>query len=295
MVYGGGALGSLVAARLSNTYDISLIGRAEHVKAIQTDGLQVTGRTTCQSHSIRAYTKVGNEKPDVVLLTVKAYDTKYAIEKLKPLWNQSIFVSLQNGLGNEEILAGKAQKVLGAVINQGVTFSAPGEIYHAGEGETEIGLFQGATLDDATNIVEAFNIVGLKAKVVSDIREKLWAKVILNAAVNPLTGLLKKRTGELMGNPHLEAAVREIVQESVAIAKASDVVAEENSILDKIWEVAKATKDNKSSMLQDLERGRQTEIEAINGALVLKARAAGVPAPKNELLATMVRCAEQSK
>ena len=295
MVYGGGALGSLVAARLSNTYDISLIGRAEHVKAIQTDGLRVTGRTTCQSHSIRAYTKVGNEKPDVVLLTVKAYDTKYAIEKLKPLWNQSIFVSLQNGLGNEEILAGKAQNVLGAVINQGVTFSAPGEIYHAGEGETEIGLFQGATLDDATNIVEAFNIVGLKAKVVSDIREKVWAKVILNAAVNPLTGLLKKRTGELMGNPHLEAAVREIVQESVAIAKASDIVAEENSILDKIWEVAKATKDNKSSMLQDLERGRQTEIEAINGALVLKAHAAGVPAPMNELLAAMVRCAEQSK
>ena len=184
MVFGAGALGSLVAARLSTAHSVTLVGRREHVLAIRATGLRVTGRTKC------------------VATTIDAVD---------------------------------------------------------------------------------------------DIRARIWLKAILNAAVNPLTALLAKRTGELIGDPALESAIRLIVHESVAIAHAAGIALEEDGILEKIWSVVRATKDNKSSMLQDLERGRRTEIDAINGALLDRARALGVAAPQNELLFHLIRAAERNK
>ena len=295
MVFGAGALGSLVAARLSAAHNVTLVGRREHVLAIRTSGLRVTGRTECVATAVEAVTEPTETPPDVVLVTTKSYGTAGAIEALDRFSKQSIFVSLQNGLGNEEILAERAENVLGAVINQGVTFLEPGAVYHAGEGETELGAFQGAEPGDAERVASAFRETGLPARAVDDIRARIWLKVILNAAVNPLTALLAKRTGELIGDPALESAIRLIVHESVAIAHAAGIALEENAILEKIWSVARATKDNKSSMLQDLQRGRRTEIDAINGALLDRARALGVAAPQNELLFHLIRAAEGNK
>ena len=295
MVFGAGALGSLVAARLSAAHNVTLVGRREHVLAIRTSGLRVTGRTECVATAIEAVTEPTETPPDVVLVTTKSYGTAGAVEALARFSKQSIFVSLQNGLGNEEILAERAENVLGAVINQGVTFLEPGAVYHAGEGETELGAFQGTEPGDAERVASAFRETGLPARAVDDIRARIWLKVILNAAVNPLTALLAKRTGELIGDPALESAIRLIVHESVAIAYAAGIVLEENAILEKIWSVARATKDNKSSMLQDLQRGRRTEIDAINGALLDRARALGVAAPQNELLFHLIRAAEGNK
>jgi 2-dehydropantoate 2-reductase len=299
MVFGAGALGSLVAARLSAAHDVTLVGRREHVEAIRTSGLRVTGRTECVATSIEAVTEAPTPPdvtpPDVVLVTTKSYGTAGAVEALERFAKPSIFVSLQNGLGNEEILAEHVEKVLGAVINQGVTFLEPGAVYHAGEGETALGAFQGTEPGDAERVAAAFRETGLPAHAVDDIRTQIWLKAILNAAVNPLTALLGKRTGELVGDPALESAIRLIVHESVAIARAAGIALEENIVLEKIWSVARATKDNKSSMLQDLERGRRTEIDAINGALLDRARALGVAAPQNELLFHLIRAAQGNK
>ena len=295
MVFGAGALGSLVAARLSSAHEVTLVGRREHVLAIRASGLRVTGRTECVATTIAAVTEPTETPPDVVLVTTKSYGTAGAVEALAGFSKQSIFVSLQNGLGNEEILAERVENVLGAVINQGVTFLEPGAVYHAGEGETELGAFQGTAPGDAERVACAFRETGLEARAVEDIRSSIWLKVILNAAVNPLTALLAKRTGELIGDPALESAIRLIVHESVAIARAAGVALEENTVLEKIWSVARATKDNKSSMLQDLQRGRRTEIDAINGALLDRARSLGVAAPQNELLFHLVRAAGQNK
>ena len=295
MVFGAGALGSLVAARLSTAHSVTLVGRREHVLAIRATGLRVTGRTECVATTIEAVTEPTETPPDVVLVTTKSYGTAGAVEALARFSKQSIFVSLQNGLGNEEILAESAENVLGAVINQGVTFLEPGAVYHAGEGETELGAFQGTEPADGERVASAFRETGLPARAVDDIRARIWLKAILNAAVNPLTALLAKRTGELIGDPALESAIRLIVHESVAIAHAAGIALEEDGILEKIWSVVRATKDNKSSMLQDLERGRRTEIDAINGALLDRARALGVAAPQNELLFHLIRAAERNK
>jgi 2-dehydropantoate 2-reductase len=291
MVFGAGALGSVVAARLAEHHTVSLVGRREHVEAIRSRGLRITGHTELVQTRIEALTdpaEVGDE-PEAVLLTVKAYDTAAAIVALAPLVDSALFVSLQNGLGNEEILATRCARVLGAVINQGATMLAPGEVYHAGSGSIAIGPFFGTGASDAEAIAAALAEAGFPARAVTDIRARIWEKAILNAAVNPLSALLRKRTGELIESDALRAAMRQVVDESVAIAAACGIALAADAVFATIEQVAEATRDNKSSMYQDLERGRRTEIEAINGALVERAREHGVPCPANELLAQMIR------
>ncbi len=295
LVFGAGAIGSLVAARLAQAHEVSLVGRPDHVEAIRKHGLRVSGHTELLQSNLTAVTGVENlsgPPPDAVLLTVKAYDTAAAVKALAPFHDASMFVSLQNGLGNEEIIARRAPKVLGAVINLGAVFLGPGDVFHTGSAGIDLGPFAGTDANDAAIVAEAFQETGLKGHAVPNVGEKIWAKVILNAAVNPLTALLGLRTGELLGNEPLENALRLVVEESVAIAAACGVSIEAEDVLGTIRVIAEATRDNKSSMLQDLQRGRHTEIDAINGALIARAREHGMPCPANQLLASMVRAAE---
>ena len=291
LVFGAGALGSLVAARLATAHDVCLVARSEHASVIRERGLRVRGRTDLVQRSIVAVDgldDLGDEAPDAVLVTVKSYDTETAVADLARYHATSTFVSLQNGLGNEATIAAGADRVLGAVINQGVTFVRPGEVLHAGEGETTIGPYAGTTRGDADNVAAAFRAGGLAARAVDDIEPVLWTKAILNAAVNPLTALLRIETGALLASDALSGAIEMIVDESLRIASASDIELDRVEVLATIQAVIRATRDNRSSMLQDLERGRRTEIEAINGALVARARATGTPCPVNELLRRLV-------
>jgi 2-dehydropantoate 2-reductase len=294
VVFGAGAVGSLVAARLHQRHVVSVVAREEHARAIRERGLRVTGRTELHATGIEAaasVTDLAGPPPDVVLVTVKSYQTAEAAAALDRFGSAALVVSLQNGLGNEETLSERCPRVLGAVINQGVIFVEPGSIFHAGLGETWIGPFSGTSLEDSENVARALDESGLPAQAVSsaEVRERIWKKVVLNAAVNPVTALLGKKTGELLGDREIEAAIRAIVEESVAIGRAAGVDLEEESILDWIRTVAEATRDNKSSMLQDVERGRPTEIDSMNGALVERARKLGMPSPRNELLTRLVR------
>ena len=132
----------------------------------------------------------------------------------------------------------------------------------------------------------------MPASLVEDVRSRIWLKAVLNAALNPLTALLGKKTGELLDGGPLETAIKSIVRESVAIARSSDALLDEEAVLDTIRRVAEATRANKSSMLQDLEKGRRTEIDAINGAMVRIAREKDLPHPLNALLTCLVKAAE---
>jgi len=298
LVFGAGALGSLLAARLSESHDTTLVGRRDHAEAIRERGLRVTGRTELVARRLVALARedaLPVEAPDVVLLTVKSYDTEGALARLEPFWDDSLFVSVQNGLGNEETIARRARRVLGAVINQGVTFLEPGVVFHAGEGDTEIGPFQESSIEEAGSLADAFRRAGLPARAVADVRARLWAKAVLNAAVNPLTALMRLKTGALLDGGELEAVMADVVAESVAVARAAGAPLEEEAVLATIRAVASATRDNKSSMLQDLERGRRTEIDAINGAIAERARALGLAAPLNELLRRLVKASERGR
>ncbi len=198
-----------------------------------------------------------------MLVTVKATDTASAAAALRDLGPNPVRVSLQNGLGNEETLAEGGNPVLGAVSNNGATLRETAEVFHAGLGEVILGSFTPEAPQTATNeLAAALRAVGFPAHATPDIRRALWDKVILNAAVNPVTALLGLRTGRLHADPGRRKIVARLVEESCAVAAAEGAGCSPGEIHETIRRVAAASPENRSSMLQDLERGRRTEIES---------------------------------
>lgn len=292
LVFGAGALGSLVGGLLSRRHETILVGRTAHVEAIRRHGLRITGTSDLVVHPGAQEGVTGSEDPDVVLVAVKAYDTPPAAEALRPFWTTALFLSLQNGLGNEETLAARARRVLGGVTNQGVTFVGPGEVRHAGVGASYVGPFQGAGREEAEAVARAFQAAGMDCHAVEDIRRELWLKALVNACINPLTALLRAPNGVLRGAGPLREIVEAVVAEGVRVATLHGIDLEAGTVLERLEGVVAATAGNRSSMLQDLERGRRTEIEAINGAIVRLAAEKGFPVPTNRLLADLIRAAE---
>lgn len=294
LVFGAGALGSLVGGLLSQSHDTVLVGRRAHVEAIRRNGLRITGRTEAVVRPTAVERVEGTEDPDVVLVTVKAYDTSDAAEALRPFWETATFLSLQNGLGNEEALAARVARVLGGVTTHGVTFVEPGTVRHAGVGATHVGPFQGLATADARRVAAAFDEGGMECRVTEDIQRELWLKALVNACINPVTALLRAPNGVLRKAEALRTIVEAVVAEGVAAASLHGIDLGAETVRDRVATVVEATAENRSSMLQDLERGRRTEIEAINGAIVRRAEAMGGSAPVNRLLTLLVQAAEET-
>lgn len=292
LVFGAGATGSVFAARLASRHEVAVTARDARLETIRRDGLRVTGATDSAVRLPAAASpkEFADFRADFALVTVKSSDTAEAAAALDRLPGDPVRVSLQNGLGNEEILAEGGHPVLGAVTNNGATLREGGEVFHAGLGEVVLGAFSPDTpADAAARLAALFRAVGFPARETEDIRKPLWEKVILNAAVNPVTALLGLRTGELLADPGRRLVVSRVAAEACRVAGSEGVPCEPGEVEATIRRVAAATPENRSSMLQDLERGRRTEIEAINGVIAARGRAAGVPTPWNDLLLRLVR------
>ena len=292
LVFGAGATGSVFAARLASRYSVAVTARGARLEAIRRDGLRITGATesAIRLRAAASPEQLADFRPDFALVTVKSSDTAEAAAALDRLSGEPVRVSLQNGLGNEEILADGRHPVLGAVTNNGATLREDGEVFHAGLGEVVLGAFSPETPTDAApRLAACFTAVGFPARETGDIRKPLWEKVILNAAVNPVTALLGLRTGELLTDPGRRRVVSRVTAEACRVAESEGVPCAPSEVEATIRRVAAATPENRSSMLQDLERGRRTEIEAINGVIAARGRAAGIPTPWNDLMLRLVR------
>ena len=292
LLFGAGATGSVFAARLASRYEVAVVARGARLETIRRDGLRVVGATEAAVRlpAASSPTELDGFTPDFVLVTVKATDTASAAAALTPLGRRAVRVSLQNGLGNEETLADSGHPVLGAVSNNGATLRDDGEVFHAGLGEVILGPFTRDTPPTtAEELAAHLRTVGFPARTTADIRKALWDKVILNAAVNPVTALLGLRTGELLADPGRVRIVARLVEEACAVAAAEGVACSGSEVHETIRRVAAATPKNRSSMLQDLERGRRTEIEAISGVIAARGRSHYLPTPWNDLLLRLVR------
>jgi 2-dehydropantoate 2-reductase len=291
LIFGAGAMGSFVGGLLARSHDVTLVGRHDHVEAIRRHGLRVTGRTELEIR-VRAVEEVAQAEPaDVVVVTVKSYDTRAAVDALEPFWEHATFLSLQNGLGNVELLAERAERVLGGVTYSGVTFVAPGRIEHAGTGDTVLGPYRGTSLADTDRLGALFRESGIETSVTESIETTLWRKAVVNACFNPLTGLLEVRSGALARSGSLSACSTLIVSEAVAVARACGVALDEGELLERVRAVSHATARNKSSMLQDMQKGRRTEIDAINGAIARRGAERGIDCPANRVLTLLVKAA----
>lgn len=294
LVFGAGAIGSFIGGLLSQRHDVTLIGRQEHVAVIRVRGLRITGKTSLTSKPRAATHVPRTAKPDVVFVTTKAYDTTNAMTALRPLGARAVFVTLQNGLGNAEIIAKTAGRVVAGTIAHGVTFLGPGEIRHAGVGETILGAWSGIGEADLVRLRDVLADVGIVATITSDIRCELWAKLVVNAAINPIAALAGIPNGRIVRDRRLHALLVRVCREATAVANAEGVALDADELQRRAELVAKRTAANRGSMLQDLDRRRRTEIDSITGAIVRAAEKHGLAVPLNDALYALIRAREGS-
>lgn len=290
MIYGAGALGSYVGGMLSRQHEVTLVGRREHMDAIRQAGLHITGETEVVAHPTVATSL--DRDADLVVLTVKAYDTAAAARDIAATCSAPV-LSLQNGLDNEQTLADALgqRRVIGGVTSHGVRYLEPGHVEHTGTGETAIGELDGALSRRVEAIAGMLTECGIATTVSSDIRREIWRKAVVNAAVNPLTAMLGCKNGRLLEDEQLRQLMHRICEEGAAVARACSV--DVGSITATAEEVARRTADNHSSMLQSLQRGQPTEIDHINGAIAAHGEKHGVATPVNETLTRLVAAMEK--
>ncbi|MFN2142942.1 MAG: ketopantoate reductase family protein [Candidatus Promineifilaceae bacterium] len=285
-IIGSGALGSLFAAFLEPHCDVSMLSHwPEQIEAIRSDGLacqDTDGQRT--RHDIAVTNDVRELAPvRLALVLVKSYQTARAAFELAPvLAADGVAITLQNGLGNYEIL----EKALGyghvaqGVTAQGATMLGPGHVHHAGHGLTNIAGLAGKNrlLGD---FIDLLNRAGLKAALASDVTSLQWGKLAVNAGINPLTAILGVRNGYLLENEPARSVMCAAALEVEKVARTMGISLPYDDVITWVLEVAQATADNVSSMLQDVLRGAQTEIDAINGAVASYGKRSGVPTPVN--------------
>jgi len=234
---------------------------------------------------------------DLIIIFVKSYDTpKAALDALPMVAENTVFLSLQNGLGNIEKIsqAVGGDRVISGTTAHGCTVIGPGEIKHAGKGPTIIGEMDGWETERLKKIRDAFMRAGIETDISRNIGGTLWSKVLVNVGINPLTAIRGLRNGELLDDPEIVDLMRRAVEEAIKVAEALGVDLGPGDHLEHVYDVARATALNRSSMLQDVERGRMTEIDALNGAVVRLAKTLGVDTPVNEALTAAVKGLERS-
>jgi 2-dehydropantoate 2-reductase len=309
LVAGAGALGSVVGGLLARAgHRVTLLGRRPHMDAIARDGLVVDGlfgthRVAGLGCASDARGLVG--RYDVILLTVKAFDTAAAAAEVAAyLAPDGVLVSLQNGLGNLEAAADAvgAARVLGGRVIFGAELVRPG---HArvtvfadpvliGPPDARDARLAAAAARWAT----ALDNAGVPAAATDRIVATLWEKVLYSAALNPLGALRGLTYGQLAADPDGRAVMDRVIAEAFAVARAEDVPLawpDDAAYRDVFYgRLVPSTAAHRSSMLQDLERGRRTEIDAINGAVAARGAARRVPAPANQALTHLVRARERN-
>lgn len=285
-------MGSFLGGLLSRRYDVTLIARAEHVGAIRSRGLRISGKTTMIAKPHVATRLARNMKADIVFVTTKAYDTASAMRAARPFATRAIFVTLQNGLGNAEIIARTARHVVAGTTAHGVTFVGPGEVRHAGEGDTVIGAWARVDRADLNHLRDLLAGVGIVSKVTSDLRTELWSKLVVNASINPLAALAGVPNGRVVRDRRLLAILNSVCHEAAAVARAEGARVTAQQLWRRTLLVARRTATNRASMLQDLERHHRTEIDAITGSVVRAANRHRIPVPLNEALFALVRARE---
>ena len=290
VVFGAGALGSLYGGLLSDIHDVTLVGRQEHVDAVNLHGLRVSGLREGVYRPKARTTVEGMDIQDLVLITVKAYDTRTAAREVKAVVGDgTVVVSLQNGLGNSDVLGREfGSRVIMGVPFMGVTFSRPGQISLAGLGETILGSPSGQH-GLAIRVSEALSAVGFTTRVSANIGPEIWMKAIVNASINPITALVRKENGCICQQRELHELSRAVCRECTQAAEANGIALGQGDPFGKVLEVARMTARNRSSMLQDVERGKRTEIDAINGALAEAGESHGLSMPVNRALWSLVR------
>lgn len=297
-IVGCGAIGGLYAAHLARLPELEVWAfdtSEEHVAAINAVGLRLTGHVELTA-TVRARTDPGEIPPCALgILATKGTVTAAAITSVAPVFADGPVCSIQNGIGNEEVIAEHVPRVIRGVTLPAGRLIAPGVVQMDAPGPTWIGPFepQPATDTEIEQLGELLNRSGMETRVLRDVRGAQWTKLLFNASTNPLCALTGLTHGELCDHPPTRAVVGALIEEGLAVAGALGIEldAEPAALVD---EATRTNHDHKPSMLQDALAHRRTEIDTLNGGIVAAGREAGVPTPLNEAVAGLISGLELS-
>ena len=298
LIIGAGAMGGLFGALLAPHAAVSLLTtNQEHAAVMGGHGLTLVdldGATRRVPVRVLTDPQDYGRRADLVLVCTKTRATAQAAATARDLLAaDGLALTLQNGLGNLEqlVAAVGAQRAAAGVTSQAATLLAPGRVRHAGSGPTVLGIPPGRE-EAITAVAGLFTRAGLETRISDDVDSLLWSKLIVNVGINALTALLRVPNGVLAQTPECDLLMARAVAEAVAVARALSIGLDGERQLERVREVCLRTADNRASMLQDILRGRPTEIDAINGAVVARGREAGVDTPVNLLLTQLVQALE---
>ncbi|MFQ5961337.1 MAG: ketopantoate reductase family protein [Candidatus Methylomirabilales bacterium] len=304
LIAGCGTIGSVFGGMLRRAgHEVTLFGRDWHVRAIESGGLEING--IWGHHRVEGFrlaTRVTDlsEPYDLILVSVKAYDTRAMVQEVRPyLKPEGLAIALQNGLGNLETLAetfGPGRSLGGSVL-VGARIPGPGRVtvtvYAAPVVIGPLDPASTGSMEGTRFWASLFSGVGIPCEPTDQILSHLWAKVFYNAPLNPLGALLQVHYGALGEERELKAIMDRIIDEAFRVAQKMGVTLlwrSADEYRDLFYsKLLPATYDHQSSMLQDLERGRRTEIDALNGRICSYGEELGIPTPFNEAVTQLIR------
>ena len=300
VIVGPGAIGCLFYFLLSRKIKtITLLDKSkERAALLKEKGLTVLKDSKTYKIPLNITSNPEDLKDvDLFIICVKSYDTPQVAKSIKPACDKdTYFLSLQNGLGNREVLSeilGEGS-ILGAITHKASTLIDNGLIRYIADGQTTIGRNPGKPLPILREIRTIFNSCGVSTNISKDFDSIIWSKLIINSAINPLSAILRLKNGDLLKFDETRLLMQMASSEAERIAKRKRIKLLYDDTQTKVEAVCRATSDNISSMLQDVLRGRKTEIDFLNGAICRLAQSLKIPTPVNFILYQLVKMIEMS-
>ena len=282
---------------------VTLIGREAHMQAIAKHGLQADFANSSGIESVHLHTSTeiaSVHKADLVLFCVKSTDSESVAKHMAPyLLPEAVVVSLQNGVENSMLISQHIKNaVIPAVVYVATEITAPGCLKHHGRGDLVVGTMSPPRLNHPQQILTALADLFANAQVavrISDnVMAELWSKLMVNCAFNAISGLSQLSYGKLAEHAPIRSTQADVVKEVIAVAKADGVVLSESEALQTVANIAVAMAGQKSSTAQDMARQKVSEIDHLNGFIVRRGFAHGIPTPVNQALHALVKLVESS-
>lgn len=286
-VVGAGAVGCYFGGMLARAgVPVTLIGRASHVDAMREHGLRLDTQMFDETVKVDASTELAAVAgADVVLFCVKSTDSERTAREISPMLNpDAVVVSLQNGVENAEIIQRVLpQRVIPAVVYVATEMAGPGHLKHHGRGELAIG-----AAPESARIIDAFGRAAVPVQVSDNVMGALWGKLIVNCAYNALSAIAQKTYGKLVESDGIPELMQDVVDECLRVA-AADGIRVPGDSHEAVRRIAHSMANQYSSTAQDVARGKPNEIDYLNGYVVRRGRAHGIPTPINQTLLAVVR------
>jgi len=290
-VLGAGAVGCYYGGMLARAgHRVTLIGRPVHVGAFRKSGLRFEGLKFDERVAVEASTEASAVRgARLVLFCVKSTDTEQAAAQIAPhLDADALVVNLQNGVDNTERIQAKlSNPVIPAAVYVATEMAGPGHLKHHGRGDLVIG-------SSSADIKTLFEAAGVPVLLSDNVAGELWAKLVVNCAYNALSAITQLPYGRMIEGPGIREVMRDVVDETLAVAKASGVRMAPD-MLARTYRIAEAMPAQYSSTAQDLARGKPTEIDHLNGYVMRRGEALGIATPANRTLHALVKLLESRK